>query len=129
MIYRYEATRSDGPNGTAPGFDSKTVTYLATVEGVGFIHVPDDAEAPVVEGVEVHPIRIDKDLRDKIRAASPLCRRIKREVVARIRQRYSLEDEIGLLRVGQSDPEYLRWNDHVEACRKWGREQRAAVGL
>ena len=45
-----------------------------------------------------------------------------------IREQYSLEDEIQLLRTAPS-PEFELWNAHVEACRDWGREQKARLGL
>jgi len=45
-----------------------------------------------------------------------------------IREQYSLEDEIQLLRTAPS-AEFELWNAHVEACRDWGREQRALLGL
>ena len=40
-----------------------------------------------------------------------------------IREQYSLEDEIQLLRTAPS-PEFELWNAHVEACLDWGREQK-----
>lgn len=45
-----------------------------------------------------------------------------------IREQYSIEDEIKLLRTAPS-PEFELWNAHAEACRAWGREQKAALGL
>ena len=40
-----------------------------------------------------------------------------------IREQYSIEDEIKLLRTAPS-PEFELWNAHVEDCRAWGREQK-----
>jgi hypothetical protein len=53
---------------------------------------------------------------------------INRRVVEMIRARYSVDDEIKLLRIAPSD-ETAAWNAYVEECRQWGREQRALLGL
>lgn len=53
---------------------------------------------------------------------------INAKVVAMIREQYSIEDEIQLLRTAPS-PEFELWNAHVEACRDLGREQKAQLGL
>ena len=53
---------------------------------------------------------------------------INAKVVAMIREQYSIEDEIQLLRTAPS-PEFELWNAHVEACLDWGREQKARLGL
>ena len=63
-----------------------------------------------------------------IKAASAQCAAINAQVVAKIRERYSVDDEIHMLRIAPS-PESALWNDYVEACRAWGREQKAALGL
>lgn len=52
---------------------------------------------------------------------------INTKVVAMIRQQYSIDDEIQLLRTAPS-AEFELWNAHVEACRDWGREQKALLG-
>lgn len=43
-----------------------------------------------------------------------------------IREQYSIEDEIQLLRTAPS-AEFELWNAHVEACLQWGREQKARL--
>jgi len=64
----------------------------------------------------------------EIKKASPQCAEIKVQVVSKIRERYSVDDEIGILRTGKS-AEFDAWNDYVEECRTWGREQKADLGL
>ena len=51
---------------------------------------------------------------------------INRQVVEMIRERYSIEDEIGLLRTGPSD-EAERYDAYVEECRAWGRGEKALL--
>lgn len=53
---------------------------------------------------------------------------INQQVVEMIRERYSVDDEIGLLRTGPSD-EAAAYSDYVEECKAWGREQKTGLGL
>lgn len=96
-----------------------------------YVAVPDDAELPAqaeqIAG-SVAAVTLDDDLRSAIKAASPHCRLINERVGEMIRARYSPEDEIKCLRIAPS-AETLAWNDYVESCRTWGKEQRAALGL
>lgn len=51
---------------------------------------------------------------------------IDRQVVARIRDCYSVDDELKMLRLAPS-PESAAYNDHVEECRAWGRACKAEL--
>lgn len=48
-----------------------------------------------------------------------------REMIA---EQYPLHEEIKLIRTAPSE-EFDIYHAHVEACRQWGREQKAALGL
>ena len=65
---------------------------------------------------------------DEIKKKSVEVQAINAEVRAKIREKYSIEDEIYLLRTGPS-AESRAWNDHVEHCRNLGREKKAELGL
>ena len=54
------------------------------------------------------------------------CNQINRQVVEMIRSRYSVDDELGLLRTGPSD-EAEAYSDYVEECRAWGRQAKAEL--
>lgn len=52
---------------------------------------------------------------------------IDRQVVAKIRERYDINDECKMLRFGITDPEndeFLAYNAFVEECRAWGKGQK-----
>lgn len=49
-------------------------------------------------------------------------------LVGSVAEQYSITDEIKLLRTAPSH-EFDVYNDHAEACRQWGREQKALLGL
>lgn len=133
MIYRYqkhidslrtvEITLPEDENHQRIG------TELATIDGITYVHLPDTAELPEqpIE-IDVAPVELTDGLRNAIKSASPHVRLINQRVEDRIRDRYSVSDEIKLLRIAPS-PETAAWNDYVEGCRQWGREQKAALGL
>lgn len=64
----------------------------------------------------------------EIKATSPHVRLINQRVRERIAERYTLTDEIKLLRLAPS-PESAVYNDYVEACRQWGHDEKATLGL
>jgi hypothetical protein len=53
---------------------------------------------------------------------------INARVVDKIRERYSISDELMMLRTGPSD-ESAAYNDYIESCRAWGVEEKNKLGL
>jgi hypothetical protein len=90
--------------------------------------LPATQPAQIAASIEHLPNPLPSDLRDAIRAASPQVRLIQQRVVDAIRSRYSVDDEIKLLRIAPS-AETEAWNSYVEDCRAWGRAERAKLGL
>ena len=132
MIFSYTKFRTAGPNGTTLRFintDDNEATQLATVDGVSYVHVPDSVTMPD-QPIEIgwRQVSPDEALMKAIRAASPNARVINAGVVAKIRSRYSLDDEIKLLRTRPS-AEFDEWNMFVEECRAWGDAEKAKIGL
>lgn len=106
-------------------------TELCTIAGWTYVHIPDgDAlpAQPVEIAASVAAVTIDPVLRDEISNASPHVALIRQRVADRIAARYSVGDEIKLLRTAPS-AEFEAYNAYVEDCRAWGREQKAALGL
>jgi len=91
--------------------------------------VPDSITLPAQpEQITVEEVELTDELIAELRAASPHVILINERVVAKIRERYSLNDEIKLLRIGLSE-ESTAYNDYAEECRAWGREAKARLGL
>lgn len=67
-------------------------------------------------------------LREQIKTASPHVALINERVRQAIADRYSLADEIKLLRTAPS-PEMAAYNAYAEECRAWGRMEKAKLGL
>lgn len=100
------------------------VTELCTIKGETYVSVPDSITLPTQpEQIKVEPVTLTEELNELIRAASPHIELINTRVVDRIRAAYSVNDEIKMLRIGPS-PETEAYNDHVEACRAWGRAEK-----
>jgi hypothetical protein len=101
------------------------------VDGITYVSLPDGAtlpQQPAEIADSVQTVTLDPVLVQQIKAASPQVRLINATVAEKIAEQYSMADEIKLLRTAPS-AEYEAYNAHAEACRAWGREQKAALGL
>jgi hypothetical protein len=116
----------DGPNHQRLGQE------IATVDGITYVSLPDGAALPVDQPEEIaasiQTVTLSDALREDIKVASPQVRVINSMVAEKISEQYSLADEIKLLRTAPS-AEFEAYNAHAEACRAWGRAQKAALGL
>ncbi len=105
---------------------------IATVDGITYVSLPDGVALPVDQPDEIaasiQTVTLSDALREAIKAASPQVRVINALVAEKIAEQYSLADEIKLLRTAPS-AEFDAYNAHAEACRAWGRAQKAALGL
>lgn len=105
---------------------------LANLGGVTYVSLPDGAKLPkeqppeIAEGIRA--VVMTPELRAALREASPCVRFINLRVQQMIAEHYSATDEIKLLRTAPS-PEFEAYNEHVEACRAWGRKEKQALGL
>jgi hypothetical protein len=146
MIYAY--TKVSTPYTTihmaAPfEMDSENqCTELCTLEGVTYVSVPDSVTLPDQPAeLTITETTITPELREQIKAASPHCALIAERMEARIRSKYSLSDEQYFARIGVGaalgayefeageQDELLAFGAYVEACRQWGRDERAKLGL
>ena len=104
-------------------------TELATVDGVTYVALPDDAILPLQPAeITVEPVELTPELKAAISEASPHVRLIRERVAEKIAARYSVTDEIKLIRTAPS-AEFELYNAYAEECRDWGREQKAELGL
>ena len=106
-------------------------TELCTLDGVTYTVIPDGAELgeqPEQIAASVESVTPDEVLRERICAASPHVALIRERVAAMIAKRYSITDEVKLLRTAPS-PEFESYNAYAEECRQWGRERKAELGL
>lgn len=102
---------------------------LATIDGVTYVAIPEGIELPAQPSeITVSPVTLTADQKSAIAAASPLVRLINQQVKESIASKYSIEDEIKLIRT-QPSAAFTAYNDYVESCRSLGRSKKAALGL
>lgn len=102
------------------------ITELCDIDGETFVSVPDTITLPAQEHVTVEEVAVTDEIKLAIAAASPLFANINGRVVDKIRERYSANDEIKMLRIGPSE-ETSAYNDYIEECRAWGRNEKARL--
>lgn len=118
-------------------------TELATLpDGYTYVAVPAAVTLPEQPTqITVEPVTLTPELRAQIKAASVHCDLIAQRVEDKIRSRYTLNDEQYFARIasgaalgiyifepGEHDA-LVAFGEHVEACRQWGRTERAQLGL
>jgi len=112
-------------------------TPLATIGDKIYVTIETDAgpklaEKTVKGTVEISGVHYTakalREIKTQIKAVCPAVATINTQVVVRIREKYNIADEIKMLRLAPSQ-ETTEWNDYVEDCRQWGREEKAKLGL
>jgi len=105
------------------------ITELCTIDGITYVSVPESITLPEQpEQITVEEVELTDELKESIKSASPHVQLINDRVVAKIREIYSLNDEIKMIRLSPSE-ESAAYNEYVEACREWGRVAKANLGL
>jgi hypothetical protein len=131
MIYKYTKVTDEFTTYclAEPEGEERVVTELATVDGTTYVYAPDEVTLPPQpEQITVEEVTLTDELKEAIKAASPHVQLINERVVNKIRELYSVNDEIKLIRLAPS-VESEAYNDYVEACRDWGTAEKAKIGL
>ena len=135
VIYKYQKI-SDAyttyllaePDYDGLGLESR-ITELCTIDGVTYVSVPDSIALPQQpEQITVEEVELTDELKAAIKAESPHVQLINDRVVSKIREVYSLNDEIKMIRLSPS-AESTVYGEYVESCREWGRVAKANLGL
>ena len=120
-------------------------TELATLDGVTYVCIPEGEALPEdqpeqIAGSITTPV-MTPELVEAIKAGSPHVRLIANRMIEKIRERYSVDDELFFARIAggaglgryeiteAEQAELDAYQLHVESVREWGRQQRAALGL
>ena len=135
VIYKYQKISGQyttyilaEPDYDGLGLESR-ITELCTIDGVTYVSVPDGITLPEQpEQITVEEVALTDELKAAIRVASPHVQLIDERVVMKIREKYSVNDEIKLIRLGASD-DFTAYNDYVEMCRAWGAAAKARLGV
>lgn len=150
QYFKYQQVVEAGPDGRtlrvvfgeSAETKEKVGIELATVDGVTYISLPDGETLPPQHPeLVVEPVDLTEELVAAIKGQSSFCRMISEQMIEKIRQRYSTDDEAYFARIGVGAAlgvyefapgereQLLAFGAFVESVRQWGREQRASIGL
>ena len=105
------------------------ITELCTIDGITYVSVPASITLPEQpEQITVEEVVLTDELKAAIKSESPHVQLINERVVAKIREIYSLNDEIKMIRLSPS-AESTAYNEYVETCRAWGKTEKARLGV
>lgn len=119
----------EGKDSAATGQELATLADGRTVVALfdGTVLSADQPES-VRASLEPLPDPLPDDLHAEIKKQSPQVRHIDNQVKSAIAERYSIEDEIKMIRLAPS-PQTVEYNAYVEECRAWGRAEKKKLGL
>ena len=143
QIYSYTPIIEPGPNGHSLFANlPEGAIELCVLDGLIYVSVPGGCVLPEQHSeITLSLVTLTPELRERIKLASRAIVLIDQGVVDTIRSKYSTDDEMYFSRIGVGvalgayafeageQEALLAFGDFVEACRKTGREQRAALGL
>jgi len=106
--------------------DEERIVELCTIDGITYISVPDNiilSKQSEHVTTTLQEIVLTDELRKKINDVSPHCKLINQRTVENIRKKYSLNDEIQLLRETLAD-QLGEYNAYVEECVEQGKQDK-----
>jgi len=132
-IYKYRKVTSKYTTYTAidNGEEDKKITELCTINGDTYISVPDDLVLPgQPKQISLTPVITTDELKGQIEKVSPHIQLIKKRVREKITEKYSIEDELKVIRnkINDTDLEkYTEYNAYVEGCIAEGTVKKAEL--
>lgn len=121
-IYKYQKVTDQYTTYTVNDEDNK-ITELCTINGDTYVSIPDDVTFQSKQ-ITLEPVTITKELKEQIEKESPHLQLIRKRVIEAIRKKYSIEDELNILRnkINGIDIEYQEYNKYVEDCLTEGKK-------
>lgn len=146
MIYKYQKITDEYTTYTLnePDLNESElkITELCTIDGFTYVNVPDGIILPEQnENIILEEVIMTDELKKQIKESSPHIKLSYKRLRDRIREKYSIDDELYLSRIlhgsalgtyilQENEPEkistYQTW---VEECREIARLERVALGL
>jgi hypothetical protein len=142
--YEYTPYIEQGPNGVNLRFTAgeSGATELATIGEKVYVYVPSGATLPEQpQEINFTEIVVSDELLAQIKAASRQAQLISEEMITKIRNKYTIDDEMYFARIGVGAAnglyqpaatelaELAEFGQFVESVRAWGRTERAKIGL
>jgi len=134
-IYKYRKVTDQYTTYTAidNGEEDKKITELCTINGDTYICIPDDLVLPgQPKQISLTPVIMTDELKGQIEKVSPHIQLIKKRVREKIAEKYSIEDELKIIRnkINDTDVEkYTEYNAYIEVCIAEGEIKKAGLGI
>ena len=124
--------------------DSQNTTELCTIDGVTYVAVPDGVtlpDQPSQIADSIKNVELTAELISTIKTHSSHCKFISVQVQHKIRQKYTMDDEMYFSRIASAtalgvyelkpgeNEELMQYNGYIESVRLWAKQERIKLGL
>ena len=113
--------------------EDKKITELCTIGDETYISVPDELVLPKQpEEITLEPVVMTTELREGIEEKSPHIQLIKKRVKEKIAKKFSIEDELKIIRNKINDidiEKYTEYNAYIEGCVAEGKVKKEELGI
>jgi hypothetical protein len=124
--------------------DSQNTTELCTIDGVTYVAVPDGVtlpDQPSQIADNIKNVELTAELISAIKTHSSHCKFISDQVQHKIRQKYTMDDEMYFSRIASAaalgvyelkpdeNEKLMQYNEYVESVRIWAKQERIKLGL
>ena len=124
--------------------DSQNTTELCTIDGVTYVAVPDGVtlpDQPSQIADSIKNVELTAELISTIKTHSSHCKFISDQVQHKIRQKYTMDDEMYFSRIASAtalgvyelkpgeNEELMQYNGYIESVRLWAKQERIKLGL
>lgn len=134
-IFKYQKIITSGPNGTTLQFKDMGIGIepksleLGQLDSWHYISIPDASQVPEQHSeINFQLANLTEQEKAELVSTSRAVYLINQEVVDSIRKKYSVDDELKLLRT-QPSKEFDEYNAYVEACRAVAKLKKQNLGL
>lgn len=119
-------------------------TELCTIDGVTYVAVPDGVilpDQPNEIADSIKNVELTAELISAIKTNSSHCKFISDQVQHKIRQKYTMDDEMYFSRIASAaalgvyelkpdeNEKLMQYNGYIESVRLWARQERIKLGL
>jgi hypothetical protein len=124
--------------------DSQNTTELCTIDGVTYVAVPDGVtlpDQPSQIADNIKNVELTAELISAIKTNSSHYKFISDQVQHKIRQKYTMDDEMYFSRIASAaalsvyelkpdeNEKLMQYNEYVESVRIWAKQERIKLGL
>lgn len=141
-IFKYQPVITAGPYGTDHRPQNNNLVNLCELDGWRYVSIPNDSQTIIPDELITWTIvELDSTLRELLKKNSPICQSIDQQVLDKIREKYSLDDELYFARISIGDLRgtyqlepgenklLIQYQNDIESIRIWGRQEIANLGL